>query len=472
MRVPRLERWAILTALGAVVSASACSGASSSGGGAGGSAASGATGGSGGSLATGGSGGAAGSGGTGGGSGGSIATGGSGGSGGSGAECARFTEEAKTIPTAIMFVLDRTSSMVTNGRWQAATQAIATTMDKPGFDGVGLGLLTYPSFAVQKPPCLILIPTVMCGVNQLLDVQIGDTGTAKSNVIGSQRNAIYDKLTTLQPDNTHSDASPGYEALRGAIIALRQYAMTPGGRRILIFVTDGGFSCASVTNGLRPGYSDGLCPDWEYPTSVISLIDNAYNPQNPPDPVGDQRPVWTFVVGVPGSNSNGAPQGSFATPPYSMRAALSAYAYHGSPTTVPPSCDGLDFPDATTPEPSVPCHYDMSSGTFNAQALSDVLEGIRGQTLACDFGLPEPPPNETINRDEVNVVLTVNGADQSIPQCGSSNFCDTNPGWRYGDAAQGQDPNRIYLDDVACALVKGADGARVNVKVGCSTEVH
>ena len=77
----------------------------------------------------------------------------------------------------------------------------------------------------------------------------------------------------------------------------------------------------------------------------------------------------TFVVGVPGSDSTGQPQGPYATPPYNMLLALSTYAVSGSPTTVDPTCDSSAVFTQGGPAPAVPCHFDMTNGNFNTSVI-------------------------------------------------------------------------------------------------------
>jgi hypothetical protein len=186
-----------------------------------------------------------------------------------------------------------------------------------------------------------------------------------------------------------------------------------------------------------------------------------------------QKPVSTFIVGVPGSNTTGtvAPacqmQGPYAYAPYSMRLALSAYAYAGSPTTVPSSCDGTSFNFGGS-DPSTPCHYDMTAaGFFDAASFAQVISDIRGAALACTWALPEPPPGETIDPDKVNVVITVDGQEISLKKRSDpTDPCDTGDGcWDYD--ADGQ----VVLVGAACEEVSAASAGKVDILVGCATLV-
>lgn len=371
--------------------------------------------------------------------------------------CAYFSTEARQKPLALMIVLDRSSSMSTNKKWAAAQKAIIKAIDKAAFDNLDLGLMAYPAYPVPAPKCLLFVAKVSCGVNAIAQVPLNDTGTDKSSATKGPRSQIYGWLSTNGPDTTGTDASPGYDALDAAIDALQAHTLGSPGHRALLLITDGGFSCASVSSPKRPGYSDGLCPDWEYPDTVIKRIKEARGHST--------RPVSSFIVGVPGSDSTGKPQGPYATAPYHMRLALSAYAHAGSPGTVPPTCTGKSFTKSGG-DPKVPCHFDMTQGTFDADALAKVIGDIRGAVLGCTFQLPEvDDKNKVINKAKVNVQVTIDGGSPvMLPRrSDKQDSCAKVACWDYD-----QDDN-VQLLGKACEDVKNAKSARVEIVVGCLT---
>ena len=397
-----------------------------------------------------------------------VVTVGNGGNGGVGGveECARFTEEANAKPAAMLFVLDKTASM-TGNKWSTAQLATVAAIDKDVFDTMSLGLVTFPSQDVHPPPCLcdpieavfgpgtctLFIPGVSCGVSGLPQIPVSFASTNKSNDATGVRRDMYDYLVANQPLNNMDDGSPIYEALLSGYNAL---SIVPNvDERMLVLITDGGFSCASLS--MRGGYTDlNGCEDWEFPDNVNQLITTWRT-----DPM---NPVRTFVVGVPGSNSNGQPQGGFDTPPYSMRLALSTYAVSGAPGTVDPNCDsGLTF-SPTAGDPVTPCHFDLTTGTFDANALADTIAQIRGNALGCVYPLPEPPMGESIDPNQVNVELTIDGVTEQIPRR-SDPFdpCLTNACWDYD-----MDGNVVILG-AGCDALSNATNATVEIVVGCAT---
>jgi hypothetical protein len=175
--------------------------------------------------------------------------------------------------------------------------------------------------------------------------------------------------------------------------------------------------------------------------------------------------VNTFIVGVPGSNSHGGNQGAYATAPFSMPLALSTYAVAGSLDTVDPACDkGAVFTQGGA-DPAKPCHIDLSNGAgFNANALADAIATIRGKALGCSYDLPAPPMGQTIDKGQVNVVVTVNGTDYVIPKRKDpSDMCATDPCWDYD--AQG----KVQLIGITCSTVSTSANAKVEIYVGCAT---
>jgi hypothetical protein len=361
--------------------------------------------------------------------------------------------------------------MSTNGKFQAAQQAIAAVLDAPSFDTMSLGLMAFPgvdSF-VGTPQCLCnycgectcfgMIPNgVACGYPGLPQIALSLAGTNKSNDPMGVRHDIYQWLVDGKngpQKNDPSDASPIYDTMVGGYQALANYSNVD--KRVLVLLTDGGFSCTSTS--ARQGYSDGACPDWEYPDSVNTLIKKWHD-----DP---STPTSTFVIGVPGSDSTGGMQGPYATAPYHMKLALSTYAVSGSPETIDPACDSATGFTKGGADPAKPCHIDLSNGAqFNKAALESAIAAIRGKALGCTYQLPDPPPGQTIDPSLVNVDVTLMGKTTTIPKRSNPNdTCAMDGCWDY-DAKQ-----QVLLIGKTCADVSTATDAKVDIRVGCSTVI-
>jgi hypothetical protein len=414
----------------------------------------------------GGQGGDGGSGGSGGSGAGGIGVGGAGGGGGSGPACAKFSAEAKQLPAAMLVVLDMSASMKKSQKWGAAQLAVVSAIDKDVFDSMSLGLVTFPSSFTDPPqcvcdyvesqglPCSLAVPNgVSCGFSALPQVAMAPAGKEKSNDNAGVRKKIYDYLVANNPLSNDDDGSPVYDALNAAYNALKAYNIE---QRIAILITDGGFSCTSLS--MRPGYVDGYgCPDWEYPDSVNELISKARTDAT--------KPINTFVVGVPGSNSTGAKVDGFDTPPYKMRLALSTYAVSGAPDSVDPACDKAATFSQNGAEPAAPCHIDLATGAmFDADVLAKAIVDIRGKALGCVYDLPDPPPGEMIDPTLVNVIVTLDGATTTLPKRSKADdTCADEPCWDYNAK------NQVEILGKGCADISAAADAKVEIQVGCTT---
>jgi hypothetical protein len=397
---------------------------------------------------------------------GSAASGGSSASGGSGAivgfdadpdstltpdsACAQFTAEAKQLPAAFLFVLDRSSSMAQASKWTAAQLAIVQAIDANAFDNLSLGLNVFPAGDVPGPQCIFGL-SVSCGVSALPQVPLADSGTQKSSDPNGVRGKIYNWLSQNQPNGT---ATPGYDALKAAIAALQLYNVQ--GPRLLMLLSDGGFGCTSLSSPLRPNFQDALgCPDWEHPDNVVQLLGQAQ--------ADATAPVLSFIVGVPGSDTHA---GDADAPPYSMRRALSAFAKAGSPNTVPAGCDGSFTPAGA--DPALSCHFDLTQGNFNAQSLAQTIADIRGKALGCVYELPQASGGQTVDKNRVNVNISIDGGATTItvPKRSDPNDqCLVDYCWDYNS------DGKIVLIGKACEDVQKSTNAKVEILVGCETIV-
>ena len=384
------------------------------------------------------------------------------------AACTTFTAQAQQAPAAMLIVLQRSASMTTNGKWPAAQQALIQAIDEDVFDTMSVGLTAFPVGTTPPPACLDgLFGNVYCSYPGYvapgsttpipLPVPIAAAGMNKSTAPTGVRHDIAQWLNSNSPESDdQSNSSPIYDAMNYGYGVLQA---TPIDKRLMVLITDGGFDCTSVSNPLRPGISDGLCSDWEIPTTVNAMITAART--------NATTPVDTFIVGMPGSNTYAnEQQGLWTAAPYDMLLALSTYAVSGSPTTVPANCDATAMWTQTGANPAVPCHIDLSNGTnFNAAALATAIATLRGQALGCVYALPAPPPGQTIDPSLVNVIVTINGTAYTIPKrTMPSDTCLTGDGcWDYDTSG------KIDLIGLTCSGVSTSANASVEIDVGCTT---
>jgi hypothetical protein len=367
------------------------------------------------------------------------------------AGCATGNFHAQFLPAAMLVVLDGSQTMAADNKYATAQEAIVQAIDENAFDSAYLGLLIYPTGNVAGPSCVFGLP-VACAVPGLAQIPLQLAGTNKSTDPTGVRHDIYGQLATSSPSTSGvGEANPSYLALQNGISILQAWPQQ--GKRILFFITDGGASCASLST--RGGYTDGNgCPDWEYPSSIISLVGTANGDPN--------TPVNTIFVGVPGADTD-TDGSNKNVPPYDVSLALSAEAWAGSPQTCSPTCNGMTFTQ-TGGAPSDPCHFDMTVN-YSPQILANAINQIRGTLLGCVFDLPQPDGG-MVDPDEVNVEYSTDGTTYTelAKRANPSETCATGNGcWDYNSSGQ------IILIGTACTSVETAPDADVEIVVGCQT---
>jgi len=379
------------------------------------------------------------------------------------ASCLAFSVTATPSPSAMLVVLSGAASMTANSKWATAQTSLVQAFDRAAFDDASLGLLTYPSALVEGPACLcsalgLGAPPcgfkIACGAPSVPQVALSGAGTDRSTASQGVRHDVYQFLVSHQPLSSSDDGAPMYDSLNAAYTALGALDVA---RRAAVLVTDGGGSCTSLGNPPRPGYTDGICPDWEEPDTINARIVAARTDAS--------KPIDTFVIGLPGTASHGEQLGSFATAPYPMLLALSTYAVSGSPGTVDPSCSKSDTFSKSGADPAKPCHIDLSQpSSFTADALAGALQTARRKAFGCVYDLPAAPVGQTIDPGLVNVVVTADQVAKRVPRRASaSDTCADSPCWDY-DAS-----GRIELVGVACSDADAAGSFSVSVDVGCAT---
>jgi len=368
--------------------------------------------------------------------------------------CATGVYAAHQEPAAMLVLLQKSASMLDQNKWVFAAQAIVQALDQPVFDTMTVGLIAAPNSAVTGPACIGGL-TVACGVPAFPQVDLAYAGTNKSSDPTGVRHDIKTWLANnnAQDYGIGGEGNPLYSAIQASIGALQIW---PGpGKRILLVVTDGAISCASLSN--RTGnYTDGNgCPDWENPNNIVSLVNQANTSQT--------TPIDTFIVGVPGSDSYDPTAKNY--PPYHMRAALSDIAYAGSPANVPANCTHTNPFMQTDPDPAVSCHFDMTQN-YSAQQLATAIAQVRGAVLGCIFDLPVPEGG-TVDPNQVNVSYSIGGgpADDLYKRASASEDCSQQGCWDYTS------DGKVELFGKACDDVKGSTSADVEITVGCATIV-
>jgi hypothetical protein len=101
---------------------------------------------------------------------------------------------------------------------------------------------------------------------------------------------------------------------------------------------------------------------------------------------------------------------------------------------------------------------------YTAAMLSNAINQIRGKVLGCVFDLPVPEAG-TIDKNLVNVEYSVGASPTTsiYRRKDPQNLCATDGCWDYTP------DGRVELVGKACAGVKAAPDAKVQIVVGCAT---
>jgi hypothetical protein len=102
----------------------------------------------------------------------------------------------------------------------------------------------------------------------------------------------------------------------------------------------------------------------------------------------------------------------------------------------------------------------------NASAeFQEALSKVRGEALPCEYDIPSKVSGGEVDPGFVNVLLSLAGKMPEIlpqdPSCAGA-------GWKYDDPVT---PTKILFCDASCKVVKADYKAKVQILLGCKTEV-
>lgn len=361
--------------------------------------------------------------------------------------CVGADYPAKQPPATFVVVVDRSSSMNKNERWQKLATGVVKALDEDLFDGMHVGLLLSPTPGKTPPPMCAAggAKETTCGA-AAPEPAIGDTGTDKSTGFSGIRSKIKTVLTATGPAAPDApDAMPLYASVEQALSAA-QGSMDE--KRVVVVLSDGSPGCNGDTG--REGFADctGCMTAWENPNNVVGLVAAARASFG----------IQTAMVGLPGSQDFD-PKGC-ETPAYAMQLGFSAIAYAGS-ELVPPGCTGTTFfPGGGVP--TMPCHRDLSQDG-GPPAIAAAIVKTRTQALGCTFTLPDAGGG-TIDLSKVNVKLRLDQSTSVIPRRSSAgDTCDDAPCWDLTD------DTHAVLVGKACSAYMASGSPGVSFSLGCPT---
>ena len=269
-------------------------------------------------------------------------------------------------------------------------------------------------------------------------VAIAPLGAAGS----TQRTQIDRSIANTTPQNytpTYNAWSFGLQTLN-AWQAPAAYATSP---RYIVLITDG------VPTVKQDGCTiQNPISQQEY-NSQLALIQSA------------EGNVKTFVVGVVGSEN---PQKATYDPLYM----LSEFAVTAN-TATPAGCvPKSGTPAGNTVDPrGTYCHYDLSQATDFGAALSSTLGGIANSVISCDYTIPTPPNNQTIDTSRTVLVYNDGSGNYSLvlPNTSGTPAATCDKGYVYADAAK----TSVHICASTCTALQQNPNATLQLRFVCGT---
>jgi hypothetical protein len=405
------------------------------------------------------------------------------------AACAAQTQKAVQLPLDMYVMLDSSGSMTEQTgttansptKWDAIRMALTAFLRDPASAGLGVGLQYFPLTKPGVPdscggdtdcgasgPCNFIkgcqLEDLFCNTNADCPMR-GDTcvplgGCSLSNDLclpiggfcggprgvprGNQcvplagycngrdicdnapyatpavevaplpgaANALVTSLTAHMPDGL----TPTSGALTGAIAHAQALAKANTGHRVVVLLATDGLPSECV-------------PDDAMGVASIAATGLAGTPS-----------ISTFVIGV------------FApTEAVDAQTTLDAIAAAGGTKQA----------------------FVINLQTNVEQAFLMALNSVRTAALSCEFKVPTATMGQTLDYYSVNVQFT-SGAGQTVTigNVHDKTACDPRQGgWYYDvDPAKGT-PQNISICDTSCTQLRGDPAGRVDVLVGCKTEI-
>ncbi|MDB4974083.1 MAG: uncharacterized protein JWN48_2424 [Myxococcaceae bacterium] len=326
---------------------------------------------------------------------------------------------SEQLPASMLFVLDRSRSMVCNlpplqssadcesdptpadsskpTKWNITREALSAA-----FGALPNGILVGLNYFSDNGAC---------GVDSLPAVEMEDLDD-------TQRGAMTDSLNQTVPDGE----TPIVGATILAYAHLHQEVHAPG-NRFVVLITDGAESCA--------------------PNAIPQLLDTEVKKARDAN-------IRTFVIGAPGSEG--------------ARALLSELAFRGG-TAGSGNCKHDIKGDPTVGN----CHLDMTTSDDFASALTAALGTVSTAAQGCEFAVPSS--GKVDSADQVNVQYTPGKGGSPICYANDPRDCDSvSNGWQFAVGSDGKpDFTKVVLCGTACDAIRKDPSAKVDILLGCSS---
>jgi hypothetical protein len=311
---------------------------------------------------------------------------------------------AKLSPVNMLVMFDRSQSMNDDDKWPNATAALISFFEHPDSAGLRVALRFFPHDEPAEGCSEDGCDAVACSEPL---VPIGEL-TADPAPQDAQEDALVSAVDPAAPGSGGNggggQGTPIYAALDGSL----RWAQSD-----LALHPDE----KSVVIFVTDGEPNGCDEDFD---NISELAADALSASG----------VTTYAIGLEGSNEDQMDQ----------------LAEAGG------TKNGIFIDNSANAE----------------QELLAALNAIRGETLTCDFAMPQASDaNMVIDATKVNVTFTSGaGMVGTFGQVADDAGCGTAKAWHYDDP---QSPQRIVLCPAACELAQADPAAKLEILLGCET---
>jgi hypothetical protein len=408
--------------------------------------------------------------------------------------CATQSNRAQRLPVDLALVVDSSGSMDDlsgdDTKWNKARAALAAFVRDPASAGLGVGVTFFPGQPGAPPgrtgACL--------GDNDCVGISNPIARSChREGVCYSPGHPVIDRpcavgLVSLfncpaglvcQPRGTCGPGgavcADGSTDVCGAGVACQAQMGTCRGPDDQCSVT--AFGKLDVDIGELPGQAgaivaalDAHMPDGSTPMTLG--LDSAYTALIARARAHPDRRVAVILAtdGLPNCGAGESVQSA------ADRIAQALVA----PPSIPTYAVGVFAPDEVVEGQAALQRFATAGGTKDPfilatgndlnQRLLEALEQIRGQALACDYGIPPAQNGGSIDFGKVNVRATAQGTPADLGYVATPDRCPAAGGWFYQPSLSATStPTRLVLCPATCDRLKTDASAQVEVEYGCAT---
>jgi hypothetical protein len=315
-------------------------------------------------------------------------------------------------PVALYIMLDQSISMVQQGLWVPARDALKAFVNDPKSAGIDVALQFFPIFDL-----LTLLDEPVCDGTGL------DTPAVAMGRLPMHASNVTQALDALQPMGI---GTPIEAALRGASSFCKRFEQTSMGEKcVAVLVTDG------APSGCQQGRNE-----------LVQIAQMNY--------AGGMGPR-TFTVGLQGADF----------------ALLDGLAQAGGAIDCDMTSERFACDVSAGPNMLGAALHKIRDVVTTVKTHVETTTHVQDVPVECEWTVPTPPAGGMFDRKRVNVRVTAPKLAKPIDlgQVDGAAAC-VEKGWHYDNPDA---PTRLIACPQTCTMLKATPQARVDILLGCAT---